>query len=886
MKRMKRSVKQTLMVVGCSLVASFAAFGTTTWKDSKGITWKFERGGTNPNDTAKITGATPVPKGALTIPATVYDDEWPCTVTEIGNDVFYGNSGITSVVIPAGVTDIGNGAFESCANLKSVTFKGALPCTLSDAFWGTPFYEEAYNRKDNVDDNSPKVIAGESGAAKDDNFFGWGTTLTGAKAVKWYEWTAPKSGTVWFWTQGNNFNTFLGAYAYGTTDDIAHNDNFAGGASYIVFPVTMGTKYTLYVGGADPNFCGEYTLKWRMGSPVTVTFDPCGGVMDSDIGFGGNIVPYPKNAAATTLPTPTKEYYTLAGWYTKKSGGTKVTASTKFTKTTKLYAHWAKKKLRVIVTKGEGAKSVKGPGSYAWGTKVKLSATPKPGYVFWTWNSDTSPTYWPYYDASCKAFPKFNTQRRKNMTPTVTVPKDSPICYIANFVKKSEDKMAIQITDGSTTLYAEDGAGGSVKLEADSFSYPKVTTSKLPAGVKFSLVPPPASPGLGVRYDSEYKLEIVNPDKVPAGKNIIKITAKNRSGKKATKSIVVWGKNKTQAADKGVLTVFGGVLVKDPNEIYTGVKYKPSDWGAQPTAGWKITKIGGLPAGITWDAKNQKLKGYTKKTGLYTFTFTVAKGKTQYVNTATFKVLPLPAKAVGAFNGYTTFVESGDSFIPSSRKLSLSVTKDGKVSAKVGNVSFASDGLLYEPDGMKFKISMKSSSTKSNVTYSRTLSISLSPFAEYDENSVTGSYTEKTTKKVGKNSSVVKVDTYNVVGRKNVFGYDDHSNLLFEGAGLAQDALNQAVSNHQSSDITFAEGSVTVALDERYNGLATLTGTIDGQPFSESAVVWYESDPKDNTRAYLVINSFNLGKSIIYVLTLDLSGPFTDTVSEPGFPEG
>lgn len=98
---MKKMILVAAMAIGCGI----AAFGTT-WKDSKGITWEFERGGTNPNYTAKITGATPVPKGALTIPATVYDDEWPCTVTEIGGYgyEFSDNSGITSVVIPAGVT--------------------------------------------------------------------------------------------------------------------------------------------------------------------------------------------------------------------------------------------------------------------------------------------------------------------------------------------------------------------------------------------------------------------------------------------------------------------------------------------------------------------------------------------------------------------------------------------------------------------------------------------------------------------------------------------------------------------------------------------------------------------------------------------------------------
>ena len=63
-------------------------------------------------------------------------------------------------------------------------------------------------------------------------------------------------------------------------------------------------------------------------------------------------------------------------------------------------------------------------------------------------------------------------------------------------------------------------------------------------------------------------------------------------------------------------------------------------------------------------------------------------------------------------------------------------------------------------------------------------------------------------------------------------------------------------------------------------------GTIDGQPFSESAVVWYEPDPNEATRAYLVINSFSLGAPITYVLTLDLSVPFTTDVREPGLPVG
>jgi hypothetical protein len=704
-------------------------------------------------------------------------------------------------------------------------------------------------------------------------------------ATKWYEWTAPKSGTVWFWTHGAAFDTFLGVCTSDDTPaDIVHNCGFSGGVSQVSFVAAVGTKYRIYVGGAGPKYLGSYTLKWRMGTPVTVTFDPCGGAMDMGI-YGGDVVPVPKNAAVTTLPTASKEYYTLAGWYTKKSGGTKVTTSTKFTKATKLYAHWAKKKLKVAVTKGEGAKSVKGSGSYVWGKKVKLSATPKPGYVFMSWNSDMSGAY---YDASCNAFPKFNTQRRKNATPTVTVPKDSPLSYTAIFVKKSADTMAIQVTAGSTTLYAEDGAGGSVELEADSYSYPKVTTTKLPAGVKFSLVPPPTSPGLGVVYDSKYRLEVVDADKVPAGRNVIKITAKNRSGRTATKSIVVWGKNRTQAIANGALSVVPGFSdsVKAPNEIHVGVKYALASLGVSAESGWKVTKIGGLPAGITWDAKNQRLKGYATKTGTYTFTFTVAKGKTAYTETATFKVMALPAKAVGAFHGYAAPDELDTFFNASSRKVTVSVTSAGKVTAKVGGLSFSCSGLTYNSAGNKFMASMKSTSktNKKNVTYTRSLALKIDPAADFSEDSLIGGYFEYTTKKTSGSITEDLVAQYDIVGRKNVFGYDDYNNLLFEGADLAQDALNQATSSHGVSEVLPANGSVTVTLDPSCNGVATLAGTINGKSVSESAVVWYE--PVNETTAYLRIYSFSLGMQVTYVVTLDSSGSYTESVNPPTVPAG
>ena len=885
---MKRTMLWVAMVIGCS----FAAFGET-WKDSKGITWEFDTLSSGGYDEAKIIGATPAPKGALTMPTTVSDGYITYKVTVIGEKAFYENSGITSVVIPSSVTEIEKGAFRGCANLASVTFKGDTPTfDFGEVFEDTMFQTKVVAGIANDDMSNPRKLFGVSGATKDENFVASvvpGELITKLApspqmATKWYEWTAPKSGTVWFWTPGATFDTFLGVCTSDDTPaDIVHNCGFSGGVSQASFVAVVGTKYRIYVGGVGAKYLGSYTLKWRMGTPVALTFDPCGGTMDMGV-YGGDVVPVPKNTAVSVLPTASKEYYTLAGWYTKKSGGTKVTASTKFAKGTKLYAHWAKKKFKVTVTKEAGGKSVKGSGSYAWGTKVKLSATAKPGYVFRSWGADMAGAY---YEASCNAFPKFNSQCRKNLTPTVTVPKNSPLSYYASFVKKTEDTIWFKVTGGSTTLYAEDGAGGFVNLYAHSFSYPKVTTSKLPAGIKFSLLPPPTSPYSGVIYDSEYKLEIVNPDKVPAGKNVIKITAKNRSGKTATKSIVVWGKNRTQAIGNGALSVDPGFSdsVKAPNEIYVGVKYTLANLGISAESGWKVTKIDGLPAGITWDAKSQKLKGYTTKTGLYTLKFTVAKGKTTYTATATFKVLALPAKIVGTFYGYTP--NEYGFFSSQSLKVTASVTSAGKVSAKIGGLSFSCNGLTYNAAGNKFNANMKSSVAKSKtVTYTRSVALEFDPVADYSENSLNGAYYEYTTKKTSGSVTEELVAQHEIFGRRNVLSCDANGNLVFEGAGVVSDALTWALFNlPQPSPVTFADG-VTATISSNCDGTVKLAGTYYGKTISESAVVWYE--PVNATIAYIRIYSFNLGMQVTYKVTIvnDSAGPYVDTVDPPAVPAG
>ena len=85
---------------------------------------------------------------------------------------------------------------------------------------------------------------------------------------------------------------------------------------------------------AEPDANGFYFLTY-IGKTFTVTFEANGGTVtpsSARTGSGGKLA---------SLPTPVREGYTFAGWFTAAEGGTRVTTSTVFTDNAAIYAHWS-----------------------------------------------------------------------------------------------------------------------------------------------------------------------------------------------------------------------------------------------------------------------------------------------------------------------------------------------------------------------------------------------------------------------------------------------------------------------------------------------------------------------------------------------------------------
>ena len=105
---------------------------------------------------------------------------------------------------------------------------------------------------------------------------------------------------------------------------------------------------------------------WTVNS-YTVTFDANGGE-------GGTTLSRDYGLSLGSLPTPTREGYTFAGWWTAASGGTQITSSTIVTGNVIYYAHWQKLCEKVQLWEG---------GPYWATTNIGAENPEDCGYYFW-----------------------------------------------------------------------------------------------------------------------------------------------------------------------------------------------------------------------------------------------------------------------------------------------------------------------------------------------------------------------------------------------------------------------------------------------------------------------------------------------------------------------
>ena len=162
---------------------------------------------------------------------------------------------------------------------------------------------------------------------------------------------------------------------YGDTYEIK---NITANAGYTYAGLNSGSlKGTMGAGNTSTN------LKWTTNS-YTLTFNANGG----SVSEASRSVKY--KAAYGTLPTPTRNYYTFAGWFTAASGGTQVSATTTMgAANTTIYAHWTPVSYTITWNLNGGTQGSGQKTSYTVEDAFTFVNPSRTGYSFQGWYTES-----------------------------------------------------------------------------------------------------------------------------------------------------------------------------------------------------------------------------------------------------------------------------------------------------------------------------------------------------------------------------------------------------------------------------------------------------------------------------------------------------------------
>ena len=141
------------------------------------------------------------------------------------------------------------------------------------------------------------------------------------------------------------------AATYGAGAAIGNGGQSSGVSGNEIEPDISGlydTGYIMYFAAgtsADAMIKGKAaptdTIRGKIISPKTITFDPNGGTCATKT--AKTVSSNNGSQVLSSLPVATRDGYTFDGWYTAKEGGDKITKNTVFSGDTTVYAHWTKK---------------------------------------------------------------------------------------------------------------------------------------------------------------------------------------------------------------------------------------------------------------------------------------------------------------------------------------------------------------------------------------------------------------------------------------------------------------------------------------------------------------------------------------------------------------
>lgn len=410
--------------------------------------------------------------------------------------------------------------------------------------------------------------------------------------------------------------------------------------------------------------------------------------------------------------------------------------------------------------------------------------------------------------------------------------------------------------------------GKKVSIPIKAISLIKATTvmvSGLPSGLTFS------------------KGKIVGTAKKPGTKSVT-IVAKNSKGsaKKTIKIVAVNPGFSVQvvARPDGVSADAASTIVSSGESVslHAGVRQSFAISSTPRVSGISgsgaTVTVKGLPPGLAY--KSGKISGVATKTGQYTATLTF---KNKWGWSRSFKLIlsVMSLRASGSYSGFLSYdwaeseeggtmgmdplgiVDAYSSLGEScDQPVKVSVSSAGKITAKVGTVSFSANGFTSESNGI-YRVKLTSnkkitSGTYKGCTSSKSLNLAVDTNVAWDGRHLKGYYSTSVNSCHATVNGCLAVTLGAVLAQKNPFGKDSLGNYRnIEAGWLAIDyahfgSRGLIVSKVSASQYELAcpecvyipagkSPILNVKAKISTSGVVSVTGTIAGKKISGTAVL-------------------------------------------------